>query len=80
MTFAEAVAELRARFPGADLSPAATRGPGFERAARVAFKKDTGGVYAGRDADGTEVLVYHNDTADLICCTELESDLGPDEG
>ena len=25
------------------------------------------------DADGTEVLVYDNDTADLICCTEIES-------
>ena len=79
MTFVEAVAEVMAKFPGASLSPAATRGTCFERASRVAFKKDKGGMYSGKDADGTEVLVYFNDTANLICCTEIESDHGLDE-
>ena len=37
------------------------------------------GVYAGKDAEGTEVLVYFNDTANVISCTEMEPDLGPDE-
>ena len=79
MTFAETVAELRAKFPNADLSPSATQGPCFNRANRVGFKKDKGGMYSGRDTDGTEVLVYYNDTADLICCTEIESDEIADE-
>lgn len=79
MTFEEAVAELRNKFPDAGLSPSAARGRAAELAAGLRFKKDRGGMYAGRDADGTEVLVYHNDTADLICCTEVESFDGPDE-
>lgn len=79
MTFVEAVAEVMAKFPDASLSPAASRGKCFERASRVTFKRDKGGMYSGRDADGTEVLVYFNDTANLICCTEIESDFGPDD-
>ena len=79
MTFSEAVAELRAKHPKADLSPSVKRGKAFSRAVRVDFKKDKGGVYAGRDTDGTEVLVYYNDNADLICCTEIESFDDPDE-
>lgn len=79
MKFAEAVAELRAKYQKADMSPAATRGKSFDRAARVTFKKEKGGMFSGRDADGTEVLVYFNDTANLICCTEIESDYGHEE-
>lgn len=75
MSFAEAVAELRGKFPKADMSPSAIRGNSVERAARIDFKKGKGGVYAGRDGDGTEVLVYYNDTEHRICCTEI----GPDE-
>lgn len=80
MTFAEAVAELWAKHPTADLSPSVKRGTAFERAARVAFKKDKSGLYAGRDADSTEVLLYFNDTANVLSLTEMEPDLGPDEG
>ena len=79
MTFAEVVAELWAKHPNAQLSPSVKHGSAFTRAARVSFKKDKGGMYAGRDADGTEVLVYFNDNANVISCTEMESDLGPDE-
>ena len=73
MTFEEAVAELKGKFPEAGMSPSATCGKGVRRAAGLRFKMDRGGMYAGLDADGTEVLVYYNDTADLICCTEIES-------
>lgn len=79
MTFLEAVAELMAKHPEADVSPSVKRGKAASRAARVDFKKDKRGVYAGRDTDGTEVLVYFNDTARVIACTEIESDDGPDE-
>ena len=79
MTFAEAVAELWAKHPKAELSPSVKRGTAFSRAARVTFKQDKGGMYSGQDADGTEVLVYFNDTANVISCTEIEADLGPDE-
>ena len=79
MTFADAVAELWAKHPKAELSPSVRRGTAFARAVRVTFKKGEGGVYVGRDADGTEVLVYFNDTANVISCTEIEPDLGPDE-
>ncbi len=79
MTFTKAVAALWARHPKADLSPSVKRGTAFERAARVTFKPDKGGVYAGKDSDGTEVLLYFNDTANVISCTEMEPDLGPDE-
>jgi hypothetical protein len=79
MTFAEAVAELWAKHPKAELSPSVKRGTAFTRAARIDFKPDKGGLFAGTDADGTEVLVYFNDTANVISCTEIESDLGPDE-
>ena len=79
MKFVETVAELMARFSDANLSPAATRGQCFERASRVCFKKDKGGMYSGRDADGTEALLYFNDTANVISRTEMEPDLGPDE-
>lgn len=71
MTFAEAVAELRAKYRKAGLGPSAIRGECFDRARRVTFKRGKGGVYAGRDTDGTEVLVYYNDTEHLICCTSL---------
>ena len=79
MTLVEAVAELMARHPKADVSPSVKKGSAATRAARVDFKKDKNGMYAGRDGDGTEVMVYYNDTAHVIACTELESDLGPDE-
>lgn len=74
MTYREAVGELRAKFPKADMSPNATFGESVRRAANVTFAKHKGGVYAGKDTDGTEVLVYFNDTANLICCTEIEPD------
>lgn len=74
MTFAEAVAELQAKHPKADLSPSVKRGKAATRAAQVDFKKDKGGVYAARDTDGTEVLVYYNDDAKVIACTEIEPD------
>ena len=74
MTFADAVAELWAKHPKADLSPSVRHGRAFARAARVDFTKDKGGVYVGRDADGTEVLVYFNDDARVIACTEIEPD------
>ncbi len=79
MTFVEVVAELRAKHPKAVLSPSIRHGAAFTRAARISFKKDKGGMYSGRDADGHEVLVYFNDTANLLSCTEMEPDLGPDE-
>ena len=79
MTFAEAVAALWAKHPKAELSPSVKRGTAFSRAARLAFSADKGGMYSGRDADGTEVLLYFNDTANVISCTEIEADLGPDE-
>jgi hypothetical protein len=74
MTFGEAVAELQGKYPKADLSPSVKHGKAFTRAARVDFKKDKGGVYVGRDADGTEVLVYFNGDAKVIACTEIEPD------
>jgi hypothetical protein len=76
MTFVEAVAELMAKHPKADVSPSVKLGKATSRAVRVDFKKDKGGVYAGRDTDGTEVLVYFNDDARVIACTDIE----PDEG
>lgn len=74
MTYRQAVGELKAKFPKADMSPAVVFGESARRAANVTFAKHRGGVYAGKDTDGTEVLVYFNDTANLICCTEI----GPD--
>ncbi len=74
MTFTEAVAELWAKHPKAELSPSVKRGKAFTRAARVDFKKDKSGVYVGRDTDETEVLVYFNDDAKVIACTEIEPD------
>jgi hypothetical protein len=79
MTFAEAVEKLWAKHPKAELSPSVKSGTAFNRAARVVFSPDKGGMYSGRDADGTEVLVYYNDTANVISCIEIESDLGPDD-
>lgn len=79
MTFVEAVTELCAKHPKAELSPSVKTGSAFVRAARIDFKRDKGGIYAGKDTDGTEVLVYFNDNANVISCTEMESDLGPDE-
>jgi hypothetical protein len=79
MTFTEAVAELWAKHPKADLSPSVKRGTAFTRATRVTFKLDKGGVYSGKDADGTEVLLYFNDNANVISLTEMEPDLGPDD-
>jgi hypothetical protein len=67
------------RHPKAELGPSVKRGTAFTRAARAAFKLDKGGMYSGQDADGTEVLVYFNDNANVISCTEIESDLGPDD-
>jgi hypothetical protein len=74
MTFGEALAELCAKHPKAELSPSVKHGKAFTRAARVDFKKDKGGMYVGRDTDGTEVLVYFNDDAKVIACTEIEPD------
>jgi hypothetical protein len=79
MTFAEAVAVLGAKHPKADLSPSVKRGTAFSRAVRLTFEQDKNGVFWGRDSDGTEVLVYFNDTANVISCTEIEADLGPDD-
>lgn len=79
MTFEEAVAELVTKYPKADVSPSVKRGKAATRAAKVDFKKDRGGMYGGRDTDGTEVLVYFNDNADVIACTEIESFDDPDE-
>ena len=79
MTFVEAMAALKTKHPKAELSPSVRMGSAANRAAQVRFKKDKGGLYAGRDADGTEVMVYYNDTAGVISCMELESDLEPDE-
>jgi hypothetical protein len=75
MSFAEAVVELRGKYPKADMSPSAVRGQSVERAVGIDFEKGKGGVYTGRDTDGTEVLVYYNDTEHRICCTEI----GPEE-
>lgn len=55
------------------------RGTAFSRAARVTFKPDKSGMYSGQDTDGTEVLVYFNDRSNVISCTEIEADLGPDK-
>jgi hypothetical protein len=74
MTFTEAVTELWAKQPKAELSPSVKRGKAFTRAARLDFKKDKDGMYVGRDTDGTEVLVYFNDDARVIACTEIEPD------
>lgn len=74
MTFEEVVVELRGKFPKAEVSSDATRGETARRAAKLNFKRDKGDVYAGKDTDGTEVVVYYNDTADRICCTEIEPD------
>jgi hypothetical protein len=74
MTFTEAVAELWAKHPKADLSPSVKTGKAFNRAARLDFEKDKGGMYVGRDTDGTEVVVYFNDDARVIACTEIEPD------
>ena len=79
MTFEEAVAELVAKHPKADVSPSVKRGKAASRSVRVDFQKDKAGMYAGRDADGTEVLVYFNDNAHVISCTEIESFDDPDE-
>jgi hypothetical protein len=73
MTFVEALTQLCAKHhPDADLSPSVKAGKAADRASRVVFKKERGGVYAGRDADGTVVLVYFNDNANVIACTEIE--------
>ena len=79
MTFVEAMKELKTKHPKAELSPSVKVGSAASRAAHINFKKEKGGIYAGRDADGTEVMLYYNDTAGVISCTELESDLDPDE-
>lgn len=74
MTFEEVVAELQGKFPKAKMSLAAAHGEGSKRATGLKFKRDKGGIFSGKAADGTEILVYYNDTANLICCTEIESD------
>ena len=73
MTFVEVLTELQAKHPKADMSPSVKRGKAASRALRVDFKKAKG-VYVGHDADGTEVLVYFNDNAGVIACTEIEPD------
>ena len=77
MTFKEALVALLAKYPQAGISPSVRTGSGFDRAAKIAFAKGKNGTYSGRDADGTEVLLYYNDTADVIACTELEPDVEP---
>ncbi|MFO0803061.1 MAG: hypothetical protein U0791_08080 [Gemmataceae bacterium] len=79
MTFAEAVEALWSKHPKADLSPSVKRGTAFSRAVHLTFKLEKNGMFLGRDKDGTEVLVYFNDTANVISCTEIEADLGPDD-
>ena len=73
MRFVEVLVELQAKHPKADMSPSVKRGRAASRAVRVDFKKDKGGMYVGRDTDGTEVLVYFNDNAGVIACTEIEA-------
>lgn len=79
MTFQEALVELLNIHKKAELSPSAQRGTAFDRAIRLSFKKGKGGVYEGKDADGTEVLVYFNDQSGVISCTEIEADEPDDE-
>jgi len=79
MTFQQALTELQAKHPKAEMSPSVRRGDAARRGIRLSFTKGKGGVYVGKDADGTEVLVYFNDTAGVIACTEIESDTGPDD-
>ncbi len=74
MKFAEAVEELWKLHPKADLSPSVKTGKAFTRAARLDFKKDKGGMYVGKDTDGTEVLLYFNDDAGVLACTDIEPD------
>jgi len=74
MTFREAVAELRVKYPKADLSPSVVCGECSRRAAGIDFTRGRGGVYAGEDRDGSEVLVYYNETEHRICCTEIAFD------
>jgi hypothetical protein len=71
MTFKEAVAELKAKHRRAELGLSVKSGECFKRAIGIDFLKGRGGMYAGRDADETEVLVYYNDTEHTICCTVL---------
>lgn len=70
MTFHQAIAELRTKFPQAVMSPTAIQGECFERATQTDFKKSKGWLFTGRDIEG-ELLLYHNDTEHLICCTEV---------
>jgi hypothetical protein len=79
MTFKEAIVEVLNKHQKAELSPSAQRGSASDRAKTVTFRKGKGGVYEGKDADGTEVLVYYNDQSGVISCTEIEADL-PDDG
>ncbi|QEL18889.1 hypothetical protein [Limnoglobus roseus] len=72
MRFQEAVAELRAKFPNAALSPSVVQGESVNRAVRIDFKKGKNWMFAGRDGDGTEVMVYFNDNERVISCTEIE--------
>ena len=74
MTFVEVLTQLQAKHPKADMSPSVKRGKAASRAIRIDFKKDKGGVYVGRDTDGTDVLVYFNGDAGVIACTEIEPD------
>jgi hypothetical protein len=74
MTFREALAELRAKHPKADLSPSVVGGECSDRAAGIDFTKGRGGVYAGQARTGGEVLLYYNDTEHRICCTEIDLD------
>ena len=78
MTFVEVLTELQAKHPKADMSPSVKRGKAASRAMRLDFKKSKD-MYAGHDADGTEVLVYFNDNAGVIACTEIEAEIEPDE-
>jgi hypothetical protein len=69
MTFHQAIAELREKYPKAGMSPTAVRGECFDR--RIDFRKSKGWLYAGRDDHG-ELLLYYNETERLICCTEAD--------
>ncbi|QEL19302.1 hypothetical protein [Limnoglobus roseus] len=73
MTIKEVIAELTAKYPKAKLSPSVQHGTALTRATKLKFKKEKGFTFVGKDTDGTEVMVYYNDTADAISCTEIES-------
>lgn len=66
MTFPQAVAELRTRFPRAAVGPTAIGGECYNRAVGVEFAKSKNWLYLGRDAQGRQLMVYYNESEHLI--------------